>query len=105
MRAMRRLEKLLKAREALDEAMREAADDVLEEAQMRRPGRPRAHVSGRIAPYDSDAFERYVRRAWAQAKTEEHRGNVREMVRKGLLHGLLDGRGCPELLAELGLEP
>lgn len=99
-RAMKRLSGLLKAQEALNEVVNDAAEDVLEAAKVRRRSSPDPSSSNPLTPFRAADFERYVRRAWSQARTKAQRNNVRKMLRDGATHGLLS----PSVSQELGNE-
>lgn len=86
-RARRRLEQLLRADEAVGQALHEAAEDVLAEVRAKKTSSPT--TSGSLSPYRSVDFERYVRRIWHKARTKEARNEARRMLRDGVEHGLV----------------
>lgn len=86
-RHLKRLELLVRAHEAVTDAMHEAAQDVLEGAKERKRRSPTQ--SGALTPFRSVDFEAYVRRAWLQAKTDEQKKHARRMLDDGVAHGLI----------------
>lgn len=97
-KALRRLEQLLRAHEALTDAMNEAAEDVLDAVKAKKTRSPSR--TGPTTPYRSVDFERFVRRKWMLAKTEETRANARKLLGDGVEHGLVDARVAEEILRE-----
>lgn len=86
-RPLRRLELLVRAHEAVTDAMHEAAEDVLEGAKERKRRSPTQ--TGALTPFRSVDFEAYVRRAWVHAKTDEQKKHARQMLADGVAHGLI----------------
>lgn len=99
---LRHLQTLLRANEAINEAMSQAAKDVLDAASERKKSSPGPHGTGRITPYRSADFEMFVRRVWQQARDAPARNEARKMLRDGTAHGLIDVGVGQELEKQFG---
>ena len=119
-RALERLRTLTLATNALDAAVGQAVDDLVEAAESERgsvapssaeargpPGEPANSPSRTVSGMHPKAnvdkmmkaveVERYVRAAWERAQSDEDLERVRELVRKAIASGILGGAAVERL--------